>query len=61
MKSEVYNELAKINGLFAYKASYANKSNLVTYNKSKVDIKTIKATINKIAYIVKSYEVVNLK
>jgi len=53
VKSEINNELAKVNGVFAYKTSYAYKS--------EVDIKTIVAAINKTAYLVKSYEVVNLK
>ena len=56
---EVNNELSKVSGVIAYKTSYANKSSLVTFDKSKVDVKTIAAAINKTGYTVKSYDVMN--
>jgi len=60
-EAEVNNELLKVNGVLAYKTSYTNKNSLVTFDKSKVDIKTIEAAINKTGYTVKSYDVLNLK
>lgn len=51
---EVNNELSKVAGVIAYKTSYAAKSSLVTFDKSKVDVKTIAAAINKTGYTVKS-------
>lgn len=49
-------ELSKLNGVLAYKTSYATRSSLVTFDKSKVDEKTIEAAINKTGYKVKSYD-----
>jgi mercuric ion transport protein len=56
---EVNNELSKVNGVIAFKTSYANKNSLVTFDKSKVDVKTIEAAINKTGYKVESHEVIN--
>lgn len=56
---EVNNELSKVNGVIAYKTSYAAKSSLVTFDKSRVDVKTIEAAINKTGYTVKGYEINN--
>ncbi len=56
---EVNNELSKVNGVIAYKTSYASKSSLVTFDKSKVDVKTIEAAINKTGYTVKNYDFMN--
>lgn len=56
---EINNELSKVNGVIAYKTSYANKSSLVTFDKSKVNVKTIEAAINKTGYTVKSYDFMN--
>lgn len=53
---EVNNELSKVAGVLSYKTSYATKSSLVTFDKSKVDVKTIAAAINKTGYTVKSYD-----
>jgi copper chaperone CopZ len=53
---EVNNELSKVGGIFAYKTSYPNRSSLVTFDKSKVDVKTIEAAINKTGYKVKDYK-----
>lgn len=58
-ESEVNNELSKVSGVIAYKTSYAAKSSLVTFDKSKVDVKTIEAAINQTGYKVKSYDVMN--
>ncbi|WP_431217551.1 mercuric transport protein MerTP [Puia sp. P3] len=56
---EVNNELSKVNGVFAYKTSYTSKSSLVTFDLSKVDVKTIEAAISKTGYTVKSYDFMN--
>ena len=56
---EVNNELSKVNGVIAYKTSYATKSSLVTFDKSKVDVKTIEAAINKTGYKIGSHEIIN--
>lgn len=56
---EVNNELSKVNGVIAYKTSYATKSSLVTFDKSKVSEKIIEAAIYKTGYKVKSYELIN--
>lgn len=56
-ESEVNNKLSKVNGVTAYKTSYENKNGMVTFDKSKVDIKTIETAINKTGYKVKSIEI----
>ncbi|PZR24543.1 MAG: mercuric transport protein MerTP [Citrobacter freundii] len=58
-EEHVNNELSKVNGILAYKTSYATRSSLVTFNKSKVDVKTIEVAINKTGYKVKGYELLN--
>lgn len=58
-EEHVNNELSKVNGVIAYQTSYAAKSSLVTFDSSKVDIKTIQAAINKTGYTVKGYEIIN--
>lgn len=55
-EEHVNNELSKVNGVLAYKTSYATRSSLVTFDKLKVDEKTIEAAINKTGYKVKSYD-----
>jgi mercuric ion transport protein len=55
-EEHVNNELSKVNGVLAYKTSYASRSSLVTFNKLKVDVKTIEAAINKTGYKVKSFD-----
>jgi copper chaperone CopZ len=55
-EEHVNNELSKVSGVLAYKTSYATRSSLVTFDKSKVDAKTIEAAINKTGYKVKSYD-----
>lgn len=56
---ELNNELSKVNGVISYKTSYAGKSSLVTFDKSKVDVKTIEAAINNTGYTVESYDFKN--
>ncbi len=58
-EAEVNNEISKVDGVIAYKTSYAGKSSLVSFDKSKVDVKTIAAAINKTGYTVKSYYFMN--
>jgi len=58
-EEHVNNKLSKVNGVLAYKTSYATRSSLVTFDGSKVNIKTIEAAINKTGYRVKGYEVLN--
>ncbi len=58
-EAEVNNEVSKVNGVLAYQTSYATRSSLVTFDKSKVDVKTIEAAINKTGYKVKSYDFIN--
>ncbi|RYY47380.1 MAG: mercuric transport protein MerTP [Chitinophagaceae bacterium] len=58
---EVNNELSKVAGVIAYNTSYAGKSSLVTFDKSKVDVKTIAAAINKTGYTVKEYKLISEK
>ncbi|MBI1780602.1 MAG: mercuric transport protein MerTP [Sphingobacteriales bacterium] len=55
-EAEVNNEIAKVNGVLTYQTSYVNRSSLVTFDKSKVDVKTIEAAISKTGYKVKSYD-----
>ncbi|OSZ77162.1 hypothetical protein CAP36_12165 [Chitinophagaceae bacterium IBVUCB2] len=55
-EEHVNNELSKVSGVLAYKTSYATRSSLVSFDKSKVDAKTIEAAINKTGYKVKSYD-----
>ncbi|MBS3921718.1 MAG: mercuric transport protein MerTP [Nitrosarchaeum sp.] len=58
-EEHVNNELSKVNGVLAYNTSYATQSSLVTFDKSKVDAKTIEAAINKTGYKVKSYDIMS--
>lgn len=58
-EEHVNNELSKVSGVFTYTTSYATGSSLVTFDKSKIDAKTIEAAINKTGYKVKSYDFMN--
>jgi len=58
-EEHVNNELSKVAGVLAYKTSYATRSSLVTFDKSKVDAKAIEAAINKTGYKVKSHDFMN--
>ena len=55
-EEHVNNELSKVAGVIAFKTFYATRSSLVTFDKSKVDVKTIEAAINKTGYKIKSYD-----
>jgi copper chaperone CopZ len=48
--------LSKMPGVLSYNTSYASKSSLVTFDKSKIDVKSIEAGINKSGYRVKSFD-----
>lgn len=58
-EEHVNNELSKVDGVLTYKTSYATRNSLVTFDKSKVDAKTVEAAINKTGYKVKSYDFMN--
>lgn len=60
-EEHVNNELSKVNGVIAYKTSYASKNSLVTFDNSKVDVRTIEAAINKTGYTVKDYILISEK
>lgn len=60
-EEHVNNELSKVGGVLAYKTSYASKSSVVTFDKSKVDVRTIEAAINKTGYTVKEYQLTSKK
>ena len=60
-EEHINNELSKLGGVCAYKTSYVNRNSLVSFDKSKVDLKTIEAAINKTGYKVRSYDVVNAR
>lgn len=49
-EEHVNNELSKVTGVLSYKTSYDSRSSLVTFDKSKVDVKTIEGAINKTGY-----------
>ena len=57
----VNNELSKVDGVLTYETSYSSRSSLVTFDKSKVDVKTIEAAINKTGYTVKEYKLISEK
>ena len=49
-EAHVDNELSKVNGVLAYKTSYSNGNTLVTFDSSKVDIKTLETAIHRTGY-----------
>ncbi len=55
-EEHVNNELSKVAGVISYKTSYATRSSLVAFDKSKINVNTIEAVINKTGYKVKSYD-----
>ena len=57
---EINNEISKVNAVLAYKTSNATGSSLVTFDKSKVDVKTIEAAINKTGYKVTGYDFIGM-
>lgn len=60
-EEHVNNELSKVAGVLAYKTSYADKKSMVSFDGSKVDLKTIEAGINKTGYKVKEYKLITDK
>ena len=60
-EQHVNNELSRVAGVISYKTSYGSRSSLVTFDKSKVDVKTIEAAINKTGYTVKGYKLISAK
>lgn len=54
-------ELSKVSGVLAYKTSYLTKNTLVTFDQSKVSVKTIEAAINKTGYKVTAYTIISKK
>lgn len=60
-EEHVNNELSNVRGVLAYQTSYATRSSLVTYDGSKVDVKTIEAAINKTGYKVEEYKLITEK
>lgn len=60
-EEHVNNELSKVKGVIAYRTSYANKNSMVSFDKSKVDVKTIEAAINKTGYKVTEYKLISEK
>lgn len=59
-EEHVNNELSKIAGVTSYKTSYVTRSSLISFDKLKVNAKTIEAAINKAGYKVKSYDIMNI-
>ncbi|HTN07587.1 heavy-metal-associated domain-containing protein [Agriterribacter sp.] len=59
-EEHVNNELSKVAGVLSHKTSYANRSSLVDFDRSKVNESAIEAAINKTGYKVKSYVPINL-
>lgn len=60
-EEHVNTQLSKVAGVLSYKTSYALKSSLVTFDKSKVDVETIEAAINKTGYKVQGYKLISEK
>lgn len=60
-EEHVNNEVSKVSGVLACQTSYASESSLVSFDQSKVDLKTIEAAINKTGYKVKGYKLINNK
>ena len=60
-EDHINNELSKVSGILSYTTSNASQSSIVTFDKLKVDIKTIETAINKTGYTVKSFEIIKEK
>jgi len=60
-EEHVNNEVSKVKGVLAYKTSYASRNGLVTFDKSKVDVKSIEAAINRTGYKVTEYKLISEK
>ncbi len=57
--AHVDNELSKLKGVTGYTTSYTDKSSIITFNPSNVDVKTIETAIHKTGYTVKGYALIN--
>ncbi len=55
---EINKELSKVKGIINYKTSYAGKSSLVTFDATKVDVKTIQAAIANTPYKIVKTEII---
>lgn len=55
-EGHVNTELEKVSGVTGYITSYASKSSVVDFDKSKTDLQTIALAIGKTGYKVKNYE-----
>jgi len=60
-EEHVNNELSKVTGVLSYRTSYATRSSIVIFDKSKVDANIIEEAINKTGYKVKSFDFMNVK
>lgn len=60
-EAHINNAVSKVNGILAYKTSYASKSSIITFDQSIVDVKTIEAAINKTGYTVKEFKIISEK
>jgi copper chaperone CopZ len=58
-ETHVNNELSRVTGVLDYKTSYATRSSIVTFDKSKVSVETIEVAINNTGYKVKNYELMD--
>ena len=52
-------ELSKVKGVLTYSTSYDNKTSIITFDKSIVDIKKIEAAINNTGYKAVDYKIIN--
>jgi mercuric ion transport protein len=60
-EEHVNNQLSKLAGVISYKTSYALRNSIVSFDKAKVDVKTIEAAINKTGYRVTGYQLITGK
>lgn len=61
-EENVNNELSKVAGVLTYETSYADRWSLVTFDSSKVDVKSLEAAINKTGYKVIDFKsIINSK
>lgn len=58
-EEHVNSELSKVAGIIKYKTSYADRSSLVTFDKTRVDIKSIMAAISNTGYTVSNFTLIN--
>lgn len=58
-EEHVNSELSKVAGVIKYKTSYADRSSLVTFDKTKVDVRSITAAISNTGYTVSNFALIN--